>query len=61
MVDRRREGREEHSSEALEIVFEYVRVALRDLKFGNVTLVVQDGRVVQVDRFEKIRVKDSSH
>lgn len=58
MVDRR-ESREAHSSEPMEIVFEYVRVALRGLKFGNVTLVVQDGRVVQVDRFEKIRIKDS--
>lgn len=59
MVDRRRDSREENPSETLEIVFEYVRVALRDLKFGNVTLVVQDGRVVQVDRFEKVRIKES--
>ncbi|HZZ79922.1 MAG TPA: DUF2292 domain-containing protein [Gemmataceae bacterium] len=30
--------------------------ALRDLQFGSVTLVVQDGVVVQVERVEKTRL-----
>ncbi len=34
-----------------------VRDALRTIRFGTVTLVVQDGRVIQVDRSEKFRLK----
>lgn len=30
---------------------------LREVKFGTVTLVIQDGRVVQIDKLEKIRLK----
>ena len=30
--------------------------ALRDLQFGSVTLIVQDGVVVQVERIEKKRL-----
>lgn len=33
-----------------------LRDALADLKFGTVTLIVQDGRVVQLDRNEKFRL-----
>lgn len=28
---------------------------LRDLRYGSVTLIVQDGRLVQMERNEKIR------
>ncbi len=34
-----------------------VRDALRSIRFGTVTLVVQDGRVIQIDKSEKIRLK----
>lgn len=30
--------------------------ALSSLKFGTITLVVQDGRVIQLDRHEKFRL-----
>jgi hypothetical protein len=33
-----------------------VREALESIRFGTVTLVVQDGRVIQVDKNEKIRL-----
>jgi hypothetical protein len=33
----------------------FVRKALEDLRFGSVEIVVQDGRVVQVERREKVR------
>ena len=33
-----------------------VEGALRGLRFGTITLVVQDGVIVQVDRMEKIRL-----
>ena len=31
-----------------------VREALQSIRFGTVSLVVQDGRVIQVDKNEKI-------
>jgi len=34
-----------------------VHAALRGLRFGTVTVVVQDGVVVQVERTEKIRLQ----
>ena len=40
----------------LEQAIARVRGALRGLRFGQVTLVVHDGSVVQVERTEKIRV-----
>jgi hypothetical protein len=33
-----------------------IQVALRGLKFGTVTAVVQDGVIVQVERTEKVRL-----
>jgi hypothetical protein len=34
-----------------------VREALRGLRFGTVTIIVQDGVVVQIDRLEKRRLR----
>ncbi len=33
-----------------------IREALGSIRFGTVTLVVQDGRVIQLDKSEKIRL-----
>jgi hypothetical protein len=33
-----------------------IREALGTIRFGTVTLVVQDGRVIQLDKSEKIRL-----
>ena len=38
-----------------------VREALTSIRFGTVTLVVQDGRVIQVDKNEKIRINRVGH
>lgn len=38
-----------------------VREALSSIRFGTITLVVQDGRVIQVDRSEKIRLNRAGH
>jgi hypothetical protein len=35
---------------------ERIQAALRGLRFGSVTAVVQDGVIVQVDRTEKVRL-----
>jgi hypothetical protein len=47
------ENKEQWSSE-LELK---IREALREIRYGTVTLVIQDGRVVQIDKSEKIRLK----
>lgn len=38
-----------------DVVLERVRDVLRDLRFGTVTIVVQDGIVIQIGRTEKHR------
>ena len=38
-----------------------LRDTLTSLRFGTVTLVVQDGRVIQVDKSEKIRLNRQGH
>lgn len=38
-----------------------VRESLQSIRFGTVTLVVQDGRVIQVDKNEKIRINRNGH
>jgi hypothetical protein len=38
-----------------------VRDALQSIRFGTVSLVVQDGRVIQVDKNEKIRISRTGH
>lgn len=34
-----------------------LRDALRTIRFGTVTLVVQDGRIIQIEKNEKFRLK----
>jgi len=43
------------SPKALELIAK----ALRDLRFGQVTVIVQDGVVVQVERTERFRLRRS--
>jgi hypothetical protein len=38
-----------------------LRDALGSIRFGTVSLVVQDGRVIQVDKSEKIRITRTGH
>jgi len=38
-----------------------LRDALQAIRFGTVTLVVQDGRVIQVEKNEKIRINRAGH
>ncbi|MBJ6802290.1 YezD family protein [Geomonas propionica] len=34
-----------------------LRMALKEIRFGTVTLVIQDGKVIQLDKSEKIRIQ----
>lgn len=38
-----------------------VRDTLKSVRFGTITLVVQDGKVIQVDKNEKIRIDRVGH
>jgi hypothetical protein len=38
-----------------------LRDALQSIRFGTVSLVVQDGRVIQVEKSEKIRINRAGH
>lgn len=31
---------------------------LKNMEYGSITLIIQDGKIVQIDKTEKIRVKD---
>ena len=33
-----------------------IRDTLKEIRYGTVTLVVQDGKVIQIDKNEKIRL-----
>jgi hypothetical protein len=61
MDPHRRDSAVARSTETISVVLEHVQAALRGLRFGHVTLIVQDGRVVQVDRFEKTRIQEPTH
>lgn len=45
--------------DAEEIVLTQVRDSLRNLQFGHVQIIVQDGVVVQIDRLERRRISKS--
>lgn len=38
-----------------------IRDALRGLRFGTVTIIVQDGVIIQIDRTEKRRLRRGPH
>lgn len=43
-----------------EIAMEEIRRALRGLEFGSLTITVQDGVVIQIDRTSKSRIDYSA-
>lgn len=36
---------------------EQIEKILKQIKYGSITLVIQDGRIIQIERYEKIRIK----
>lgn len=47
-----RKGIEVHR-ESIEKILEF----LEDIRFGSITLIVQDGKIIQLEKNEKIRFK----
>jgi hypothetical protein len=40
-------------------VINQIRDSLRGLRFGSVNIIVQDGVIIQIDRTEKRRIRNS--
>lgn len=40
-----------------DVAMKAISSSLRDLRFGSVTIIVQDGVIVQIDRTEKNRLR----
>lgn len=38
-------------------VSEKIQAMLADMKYGSITIVVQDGKVIQLEKSEKVRLK----
>lgn len=47
---------QESISDSEDLVLTQIRESLRNLKFGHVQIIVQDGVVVQIDRLERRRI-----
>ncbi|AXN36979.1 MULTISPECIES: YezD family protein [Bacillaceae] len=41
----------------LEEIFERLQEMLKSMKYGSITLIVQDGKIIQMERNEKLRIK----
>ncbi|CAH0223616.1 MULTISPECIES: YezD family protein [Bacillaceae] len=41
----------------LEEIFERLQEMLNSMKYGSITLIVQDGKIIQMERNEKLRIK----
>lgn len=39
------------------VIFDQLKQMLQDMKYGSITLVVQDGKVIQLEKVEKVRLK----
>jgi len=48
------------SEQELQSSLDQIGGALRGLKFGSVNVIVQDGVVIQIDRTEKVRLRNAS-
>lgn len=46
--------------EALDALVEQVRQAVAGIRFGSVELVIHEGRVVQIERRERVRLERHS-
>ena len=45
-------------SEKKEDYLNVINNLVKEMKYGTVTVIVQDGKVIQIDRTEKIRLKN---
>ncbi|WP_254871090.1 YezD family protein [Bacillus sp. Marseille-Q1617] len=48
---------DQDNQKAFDEVVKNVKSMLKTMKFGSITVVVQDGKVVQIEKNEKVRLK----
>lgn len=48
-------------TEETEELYKVLENMLKTLKFGSITLVVQDGRIVQIEKNEKVRLQSNNN
>ena len=48
-------------AEAEEELMAQIGRMLRTLKFGSITLVIQDGKIVQIEKNEKVRLRSNDN
>lgn len=56
MTDKRPQSNSRPDQTPQELPLEAIRQAVESIRFGVVQLIIQDGRVVQIDKTEKIRL-----
>lgn len=44
-------------SDQIAKIADQLQQMLDSMKFGSITLVIQDGKIIQVEKHEKIRIK----
>jgi len=49
-----------HSQEHSQDIAHKILLAIKDLRFGSVEVVIHDSKVVQIERKEKIRIDSTS-
>jgi hypothetical protein len=54
-------GRNRLNAGEKEELFEHLENMLKTLKFGSITLIVQDGRIVQIEKNEKVRLQSNKN
>lgn len=38
-------------------IYEKLQKYIKDIQFGSVTLIIQDGRIIQIEKNEKVRFR----
>ena len=46
----------EIKKDIVEDYIEEVKKAVSEIKYGSLTLIIQDGKVIQIDKTEKVRL-----
>lgn len=47
---------EKKKSDNIDVSLTKVKEMIQDMRFGNVILIIQDGKIIQIDKTEKIRL-----
>ncbi|MGN0343166.1 MAG: YezD family protein [Roseburia sp.] len=49
---------ESNAAKEGETYIDEVKRLIKDIKYGSLTLVIQDGKVIQIDKAEKFRLRN---